>query len=162
MSVGPRVSPRAKPMSRREPRASYLRGAAGLLLDDGSALTTEKGQRSPKSNDVNPGMGGCDMSDTSVRHARMDALRAAERTAPAFGWSLPFGATVISSHTTSATSSSSSQPNSIFVTPHSSSSLQLQPDERSGYDSLGDGYVWVQSVPTQLETMTVDNCIQLS
>ena len=61
--------------------------------------------------------------------------------------SLRSSPTVFSSHTTPATSSSSSQPNSIFLSYHSSSSLQLQPAERSGYDSLGDGYVWVQSVP---------------
>src|SRR6185312_4205185 len=41
--------------------------------------------------------------------------------------------TVIFSHTTPATSSSSRQPNSIFLSQHSSSSLQLQPAERSDY-----------------------------
>ena len=44
---------------------------------------------------------------------------------------LPSSATVFSSHTTPATSSSSSQPNSIFLSHHSSSSLQPQPAERS-------------------------------
>jgi len=45
--------------------------------------------------------------------------------------SVPHTTTVFSSHTTPATSSSSSQPNSIFLSHHSSSSLQLQPAERS-------------------------------
>ena len=40
--------------------------------------------------------------------------------------------TVLFSHTTPASASSSSQPNSIFLSHHSSSSLQLQPAERSG------------------------------
>ena len=48
-----------------------------------------------------------------------------------------FSPIVFSSHTTPATSSSSSQPNSIFLSHHSSSSLQLQPTERSDWNKWG-------------------------
>ena len=45
--------------------------------------------------------------------------------------SVPHTTTLFSSHTIPATGSTSSQPNSIFLSHHSSSSLQLQPAERS-------------------------------